>query len=359
MDLQEALEKGVSLNCTDIHFSVGLPIRARVLGELEDIDTTERVDDHWIELNILRIMDAYALKVLDSEGQFDMPYTIQSKRTGARVRFRVNVFKQKGSKSAVFRVLSNDIKGIDSLGLPDSFKSLTKERRGLILVTGVTGSGKSTTLASFVDSINRTEKKHIITLEEPIEYVHWGKKCIVNQRGVGVDVPTFDVGLRSALREDPDIILVGEMRDVETARIALQAAETGHLVLSTLHTMSAVDTIDRVVNLFPVEEQPQVRLQLSVTLVGILSQQLLPATEKKGYVLAYEFLRLDKEIGELILQGDRKGLQALFRGVANDTISSMDDCICELVSRGTITNETAISYAFSRKNMTEYINNLQ
>lgn len=344
-DINVILRKGIEMHCSDIHIATGAPPKCRVYGDLKEMpyDTMSTQDT----MNLLNpLMDAYARTKLDSNGQWDMAYSIQGVS-----RFRVNIFKQKGAYSAVFRVLASTVPPAETLGLPLSVFELTKKRRGLILVVGVTGSGKSTTLASFVDVINKNMPKHIITLEEPIEYIHWHSKSIVSQREVGSDVASFNLGLEAALREDPDVIMVGEMRDETTMRTALLAAETGHLVLSTLHTMGAAETVERVVDTFPEKMQKQVRNQLATTLEAVIAQQLLPKKDGSGYVVAYELMYRNRKVQEFIRSGDVLGLEDYMQSVEADDegMIRMDDCIFNLFESGVISQGTALAYAIDKK----------
>lgn len=354
-NIDEILRAGVDRGCSDVHIATGAPPKARVYGSLEVLPFTETKTDEARKL-LFPLMDAYARTELESKGQWDMAYTIPNV-----ARFRVNIFQQKRALSAVFRVLNTNVVDSNQLGLPMSFFELTKKRRGLVLVTGVTGSGKSTTLASFVDVINQNMFKHIITLEEPIEYLHWHARSNVSQREIGSDVNTFADGLRAALREDPDIILVGEMRDEETMQTALLAAETGHLVLSTLHTMGAAETMDRVVDTFPEKQHRQVRSQLASTIEAIMSQQLLPKKDGTGYVVAYEILYKSRTLQDLIREGNSSKIEDYMRTpeAKQDGNCIMDDCIFNLYRRGVVSADTALSYSIDRKYMESLVNSLR
>lgn len=350
-NIDELLEACIAMNGTDLHISVGAQPKARVFGELKSMDynVLKPVD---VERILLPLLDAYARTQLTSKGQYDMSYSI-----GKTGRFRVNIFRQKGDMAGVFRVLPSKVPDYQKLGLPVSVFNLYRKRRGLILIVGPTGSGKTTTLASFLDVINKNTSKHIVTLEDPIEYVHWHSKGLINQREIGSDCDSFASGLRAALREDPDVILVGEMRDLETTEIAVTSAETGHLVCSTLHTLGASETINRILDMYPERQQNQVRSQLVSILEAVVSQQLLPRADGKGYVVAYEILFKNKEVQKLI--GDRrvndldvylKSEEAMREGMV-----SMDNTIISLYKKGLITRATALDYAFDRKEMTDKI----
>lgn len=346
-DLNEILEDAVSVGASDIHIVVGAKPRCRIYGVLKDMDYKEITDQVANKL-LMPQLDALARSILGSEGSYDMAYHINGV-----ARFRVNIFKQKGALAGVFRVLNQNVPDYTSLGLPLSLFNLYKKRRGLILVVGVTGSGKSTTLASFVDVINKNLYKHIITLEDPIEYIHWHSRCIVNQREIGNDVASFQLGLRAALREDPDVILIGEMRDLDTIDTAMKAAETGHLVCSTLHTMGAVETINRIIDMYPERQQKQARSTLEGVLEAVVAQQLLPRKDRSGYVVAYEILFKNKEIKRYIREGNIEGLEDYLntKEAYNEGMCTMDNTILSLYNKDIISRETALDYAFDKKDM--------
>lgn len=341
--LEEAVDKGA----TDIHISVGTQPRCRLSGELQNLGRYSVVNSKEAQDMIFPMMDTLARSTLNTTGQYDMSYTLHGV-----ARFRVNVFKQKGDMAAVFRALPKDVPDYTKLGLPISLFNLYKKRRGLILVVGVTGSGKTTTLASFLSIINQNLRKHIITLEDPIEYTHWHSRCVINQREIGSDCDSFANGLRAALREDPDVILVGEMRDLETTEIAMTSAETGHLVCSTLHTLSASETVNRIIDMYPERQQNQIRNQLASILEAIVAQQLLPK-KGGGYVVAYEIMYKNKKVKQLIRNNDVDGMgEYLTTSEAiSEGMCSMDMTIVNLFHRNLITRDTALDYAFDRKKM--------
>lgn len=354
--LDELLLEGVNSHATDIHICTGAPPKMRVYGELKPMtfssygrrEVLPELTDEMSEDLIKPLMDAQARRTYESSGNWDMSYDIFGKS-----RFRVNIFRQKGAIAAIFRALPSKIMRAEDLGLPSAFFELTKKRRGMILVTGATGSGKSTTLAAFVDIINRTMPKHIITLEDPIEYEHWHSLGNISQREIGDDVSTFEAGLRAALREDPDVILVGEMRDEETMNIALKSAETGHLLLSTLHTIGAVETVNRVVDAFPESRHHQIRNQLASVIEAVISQQLLPKIGGQGYVVAFEILYKTRKAQHLIRKDDIEALEDYIRSpeAHNLGMRTMDESIMELYNTHQITRETAISYAVDKQSM--------
>lgn len=358
-NLDTLLKEAMDLGATDLHIVVGAKPKCRVRGELIELDyavLTSKVADKLI----YPLLDALARSRLNTDGQWDMGYQILGGtllENGVvckdTCRFRVNIFKQKGALAGIFRILANNIPNYTSLGLPYNIFSLYRKRRGMVLVTGATGSGKSTTLATMVDLINENLRKHIITLENPIEYLHWHKRSNVCQREIGVDVDSFENGLRSALREDPDVILVGEMRDLETVDIALTSAETGHLVYSTLHTMGSADTINRIINMYPESQHNQVRSILVSVLEAVISQQLLPRKDGKGYVVAYEFMQRNKTIQEYIRLGRVDKITEYLKSddAKEDGMCDMDTTIYNLYQKGLIAKDVAIDYAFDRKEM--------
>ncbi len=263
MELDDILTQGFSMGASDVHFTVGLPPMARNVGDLMPVGDLPKLLPNDIRQLFMGLLNEEQKKRLDSKGEVDLSYSIAG--VG---RFRVNIYHQRGTLAGAFRTIPTEIRTLRELGIPASVNAIAEKQRGLFLVTGPTGSGKSTTLASIIDIINNTRACHIITLEDPIEYLHKHKKAMVNQREVGNDTETFANGLRAALREDPDVILVGEMRDPETTSIAVTAAETGHLVLATLHTVDTVQTIDRIIDQFPGNQQGQIRIQLAGVLLG-------------------------------------------------------------------------------------------
>src|SRR5213080_2610583 len=270
LSIDALLERTVARNASDLHITVGTPPALRVHGSLErytDIPDLSPEDTHQM---LYRVLSTEQQKLLEINRQIDFAHSIPG-----LARFRVNVFFQRGTLGAAFRLIPADIKTLEELGIPTALHALTEKPRGLVLVTGPTGSGKSTTLAALVDQINSERKGHILTVEDPIEFVHAHKACVVNQREVGAHTESFSTALRAALREDPDVILVGEMRDLETISLAVSAAETGHLVFGTLHTSSAPQTVDRIIDVFPPHQQSQVRAMIAESIRGIVAQQLL------------------------------------------------------------------------------------
>jgi twitching motility protein PilT len=335
----------ISNKGSDLHLKSGSQVRVRIHGVLKvlgkDIMSAEMMDKLAQE-----IMTADQYEKLLTDRSLDFSYVL-----GSENRFRVNFFYQMDGLSAVLRIIPVEILTLDELNLPPVLKTFTEIQRGLVLVTGVTGSGKSTTLAALIDKINRETKKHIITVEDPIEFVHKDRGCLINQRGIGQDAHSFSDALRAALREDPDIILVGEMRDLETIDIALHAANTGHLVFSTLHTLDAKETIDRIVGMFGNEEQNRIRMSLASVLEGIISQRLIP-TKKGGRVAGIEVLKKTARIEQLIAENrDNEIPDALFEGKEIYGTQTFDQALLDLVRNGDITNEIALEYATNPADM--------
>lgn len=332
MNITELVEKARSMRASDIHLVCGLSPRCRVDGQIRELDggilTEKTCEDYAREL-----ADSQYSK-LDSCGEVDLASTI------AGVRCRINVFRQQGAYSAAIRLLNDTIPSMQALGLPRAVQEFSEYNQGLVLITGETGSGKSTTLAALLDHINHTRSQHILTLEDPVEYVYVPDRCIINQREIGKDTASFHSGLRAALREDPDVILVGEMRDLDTISIALTAAETGHLVFGTVHTNSAADSIDRIVDVFPAERQQQIRLQLSMTLKAVLSQQLLPKKNGEGRVLACEIMKTDDAIRNMIREGKTPQIQNAIQTTGAVGNILMDKALQNLLQQGMISRET-------------------
>ena len=287
---------------------------------------------------LYRILSTEQQKVLETRRHIDMAYSIPG--VG---RLRVNVFFQRSALGAAFRMIPTEIRSLSELNLPQHIEGLADKARGLVLVTGPTGSGKSTTLASLIDHVNSTRSEHILTIEDPIEFLHNHRMCLVNQREVGFDTPSFSEALRAALRQDPDVILVGEMRDLETIATALTAAETGHLVFATLHTQSAPMTIDRVIDVFPAEQQDQVRIQLAGTLQGIVTQNLVPTADHIGRVAALEILLPDDAVRNLIRQGKVEQIYSVMQTSTSRGMQTMEQSLADLILRGVITREAAFT----------------
>lgn len=345
--LDQYLKFMLQKNASDLHIKALSGIRVRIDGVLTNFGQ-EKFSKTQMERLVEEITDASQLEALQRDKSIDFSYKIEDNES----RFRVNIFHQIDGLSAVFRAIPEEIPQIVHLNLPKSIETFADVPRGLILVTGVTGSGKSTTLASLVDLINQKQKRHIITIEDPIEFVHKDKNSFINQRAIGIDANSFKDALRSALREDPDVILVGEMRDLETIEIAINAANTGHLVFSTLHTLSAKDTIDRIIGMFPNDEQNRVRLSLAAVLEGVISQRLLPTMEGSIRIPAVEVMKKSARIADLIATArDSEILDAIEEGRKIYGMQSFDQSILDLFLKGKITENTALEYATSRSDM--------
>jgi len=332
------LEAMVARGASDLHLTAGTPPVIRVRGELERMEGYPELTPDDTQQLLYRVLSTEQQKQLEIKRQIDTSHSVPG-----LARFRINVFFQRESLGAAFRLIPEQLKTLEELRLPASLAELAMLPRGLVLVTGPTGSGKSTTLAAMIDEVNRKRHDHILTIEDPIEFVHWHKQCIVNQREIGVDAISFAEGLRAALRQDPDVILVGEMRDLETIGTALTAAETGHLVLGTLHTSSAPGTIDRVIDVFPAEQQAQVRIMLAGSLQGIVTQALLPTADGQGRVAALEILLPDDATRNLIRQGKVEQIYSIMQTSTARGMMTMEQSLAQLVLRRVITKDVALA----------------
>jgi twitching motility protein PilT len=339
MELKEILKVAIKGGASDIHLKMGLPPLFRVDGALVPLRDGERITLEEIKAMAFSMMNPVQKARFEEQREADLAYGI-----AGLGRFRVNVFQQRGAIGIVLRVIPFGVKTVEELNLPDVVKAISQEHRGLILVTGTTGSGKSTTLAAMIEQINSERTSHIMTIEDPIEFLIRDRRSIVNQREIGVDTHSFANALRGALRQDPDVILVGEMRDFETIETALTAAETGHLVMSTLHTLDATETINRIISVFPPYQQKQVRLQLSTVLKAVISQRLVPRADGKGRVPALEILVSTGLVRELIADKDRtKELSdAITKGYTTYGMQSFDQSLMQLVKEGLVTYEEAL-----------------
>lgn len=337
MTIDDLLRDLVNKEASDLHLTAGQPPVMRIHGELTRMPM-DPLSEPELEKLLFAIVNEDRKKRLYEQRELDLSYFVE----GA-ARFRVNMFWQRHRLGAVFRVIPYKIKSIDELRLPQITKELSLLPRGLILVTGPTGSGKSTSLAAMINHINMNSRAHIMTIEDPIEYVHQDKQCIVNQRELGTDTFAFHEALRHVMRQNPDVILVGEMRDLETIQLAITAAETGHLVLSTLHTVDSAQTIDRIVDVFDPDQQAQIRTQLSVTLRGIVSQTLLPTKDGKGRVGAFEAMVVTPSIRTLIRDGKTHQLYSEIQTGADQGMQTLDSDLLRLVENGTVEYEQAIA----------------
>ena len=347
--VEQLLSIAKEKKASDVHVTVGLPPRVRINGELVDLDYPKLSPDDCEKL-ILDIMDDRQQAMFKDRGEFDFSFSVPN--IG---RYRVNVFRQRGSVACAMRIVGTEIPKPESLGVPKSVVDLYAKKRGLVLVTGPTGSGKSTTLASLIDKINDERNAHVITLEDPIEYLHSHRKAMINQREIGLDTHSYADALRAALREDPDVILVGEMRDLETISTAITAAETGHLVFSTLHTIGAAATIDRIIDVFPPHQQ-QIRIQLAVVLEAVISQQLIPTADRCGRVAAFEVMHGTIPIKNLIREAKTYQISSVLQTARKEGMISMDDALLDLYNKGVIDSDNAIGYAQDVNYVTKRVN---
>ncbi len=337
--IEVLLQEVINQRASDLHLQVGLPPMLRIDGSLGPIANTPVLDAEAVEKLVFSILDQDQQQILLKDKEFDFSFAF-----GDLGRFRVNAFHERGNIAAALRLIPNDIQSIAELGLPPIVEKFSDYPRGLVLVTGPTGSGKSTTLAALVDKINTEKAMHIITIEDPIEFTHKSKRSVVVQREVHYDTYSFNAALRSALREDPDVVLIGEMRDLETISAAVTIAETGHLVFATLHTNSASQSIDRMVNVFPPHQQPQIKAQLSNILMAICSQRLIPAIGG-GRLAAAEILIANSAVRNIIREGKTHQLDAVIQTSAEEGMQSMDRTLVQLVQSGQITYDEARNYA--------------
>ncbi len=349
MNIIELVNIATSRKASDIHITVGIPPVLRINGQLMILEGDVLKPEDTKAL-VYETLNDYLIKEIEEKGEVDTSFS--SPGIG---RYRVNAYKQRGSYGMALRIIPLEPPNIDELGLPPIVKDLARLPRGLILVTGPTGSGKSTTLASMIDLINKERKCHILTLEDPIEYLHRHNQSIVNQREIGTDSKSFANSLRAALRQDPDVILVGEMRDLETISIALTAAETGHLVLSTLHTVGSAKTIDRVIDVFPPHQQQQVRIQFASVIQAIISQQLLPKADGSGRIAAFEVMVATTAIRNLIREEKIHQIDTAIQTGAKFQMQTMDTSLLELYKKGIITKEVALMQAINQENIKKYI----
>lgn len=343
MTIEEILLFAAKQTASDVHLQTGLPPVLRIHKELVYLDSEPLTPENTAEM-MYSIMTDRQKGLLKEKLEHDFSYGIKG-----IARFRVNVFYQRGSIAAAFRRIPFEVPELDSLGVPQIAHTIIEEERGLILVTGPTGHGKSTSLASMIDEINMKHSKHIVTVEDPIEYLFRHKRSIVVQRELGGDTLTFPNALRAALREDPDVILVGEMRDLDTIATALTAAETGHLVFATLHTNTASQSVDRVVDVFPPYQQEQVKTQLAAVLLAIFSQQLIAKPDKTGLVLATEVLIATPAVRNLIREGKSFQIPSVIQTNANRHMQTMEASLKNLVTKGAITYEDGLRYAFNKE----------
>src|SRR5881409_3157807 len=336
--IDELLEHMVARDASDLHVTVGTPPVIRVRGEVERLGDFDSLTAEETQQLLYRILSSEQQKLLELNRQLDFSHSIPG-----LARFRVNVYFQRESIGAAFRLVPSEIRTLGELGIPASLNQLAEKPRGIVLVTGPTGSGKSTTLAALIDEINRNRSEHILTVEDPIEFLHKHKRCIVNQREIGPDATSFSEALKAALREDPDVILVGEMRDLETISTALTAAETGHLVFGTLHTQSAPSTIDRIIDVFPPEGQEQVRIMIAMSLQGVVTQALLPTADGAGRIAALEVLLPDDAVRNLIRQGKVEQIYSVMQTNTAKGMQTMEQSLADLILRRVVDLEVGLS----------------
>jgi twitching motility protein PilT len=335
-DFAEVLTRMAEERASDVHLSPGFCPAIRLRGRIVPLEEYEPLTPQQTRDTVYSLLNDDQRKRFESRKQLDLAYAVPGV-----ARFRVNCFFQRGAISAAFRRVPHQIPKLDELGLPRILEDLTRKPRGLVLVTGPTGSGKSTSLAAMLDIINEERDEHMLTIEDPIEFLHTHKRCLVNQREIGADAEDFGTALKAALREDPDVILVGEMRDLETMSTALTAAETGHLVFATLHTQSTSQTVDRIIDIFPAEQQAQVRMQLSIGLQGIVTQQLLPTVDGAGRVVACEVLIPTPAVRNLIREGKTHQIYSAIQTSGSIGMQTMDAHLAQLVRLGRVSRQLA------------------
>ena len=337
MDLKELFKLVQKENASDLLVTAGAPPMMRVNGKLMRT-RGDKLTPESSKKAIYDILTPEQRKHFEEHKELDFSLGV-----GRKHRFRVNVYQQKGAVTAAFRPIPEDIPNLNDLGLPEGVEELAAAKQGLVLVTGPTGHGKTTTQAALIDRINDTRECHVITIEDPIEYVHFHKKSIIDQREVGEDTHSFNDALKYVLRQDPDVILIGELRDVETIQAALRAAETGHLVFGTLHTNDAIQSVDRIIDVFPAEQQQQIRFMLSMTLLAVLSQRLLPRIDEDGRIMACELLKANTAVANLIREGKTHQVYSIMETNVKDGMITMDSAIKSLYLEGVISYEDAVA----------------
>lgn len=348
MEIKELMVTTKEKDASDLHINVGVPPVLRINGKLEKLNLPDLNPQNTHEM-IYSILNERQKSDFEKYGELDLSYELANV-----ARFRINVFKHRRGEGAAFRLIPEKIKTLSELDLPSIISSFTEKDKGLLLVTGPTGSGKSTTIAALIDIINKKRYDNIITIEDPIEFIHPHKNCLVSQREIGSHTKSFSSALRNALREDPDVILVGEMRDLETISMALTAAETGHLVFSTLHTISAAESVERIIDVFPPHQQNQVRMQLAGSILGIIAQTLLPTLDGKGRVPALEVMIANPAIRNLIREGKTHQIPSTIQISKKDGMQSLDQSLKDLVMEDKISREEAIKKAIDKKAFMEH-----
>lgn len=343
MEIKELLIIAKEKEASDLHLNIGVPPVLRINGKLTKMNLPELTPEITHEM-IYSILSEKQKTNFEKKGELDLSYELINVS-----RFRVNIFRHRRGEAAALRLIPEKIKVLSELNLPPALADFTEKDRGLVLITGPTGSGKSTTLAALIDIINKRRYDNIITIEDPIEFIHYHKNCLISQREIGTHTKSFADALRNALREDPDVILVGEMRDLETISMALTAAETGHLVFSTLHTISAAETIERIIDAFPPHQQNQVRMQLAGSLLGVVAQTLIPDLNEKSRVPALEVMIANPAIKNLIREGKTHQIPSTIQISKKDGMQSLDQSLKDLLMEGTISQEDAIKKAIDKK----------
>lgn len=343
LPLDDLLLKVVELGGSDLHLTAGAPPMIRVRGSMQPVEGFEELAPEPLQAALYGVMTERQRKVFEEYLELDFAYAVPGK-----ARFRANVYRQRESIGAVMRLIPWEIKPLDALGMPAVLETFAKLKRGLVLVTGPTGSGKSTTLAAMVDLVNRTRSGHIMTVEDPVEFLHDHGNCLVNQREVGLDTHSFRSALKHVLRQDPDVILVGELRDLDTISVALTAAETGHLVFATLHTQSAQDTVSRVVDVFPAEQQQQIRVQLAATLQGVVCQTLCETADGRSRAAAVEVMVCTPGIRAMIRDGKLQQIQGALQAGGKDGMQTLNAHLADLVKAGRITYQTGLETCSNR-----------
>ncbi|MEA1939426.1 MAG: type IV pilus twitching motility protein PilT [Candidatus Caldatribacteriota bacterium] len=347
MEIKELLIIAKEKEASDLHLNIGIPPVLRIDGKLIKMDLPELTPEITHGM-IYSILSEKQKTNFEKNGELDLSYELINVS-----RFRVNIFKHRRGEAAAFRLIPEKIKELSELNLPTILSDFAEKDRGLVLITGPTGSGKSTTLAALINIINKKRYDHVITIEDPIEFIHNHKNCMISQREIGSHTKSFADALRNALREDPDVILVGEMRDLETISMALTAAETGHLVFSTLHTISAAETIERIIDAFPPHQQNQVRMQFAGSLLGVIAQTLIPELDKKGRVPALEVMIANPAIKNLIREGKTHQISSTIQISKKDGMQSLDQSLKDLLMEGIISQEDAIKKAVDKKSFRE------
>jgi twitching motility protein PilT len=348
MEIKELLIIAEEKNASDLHLNIGIPPVLRMHGKLIKLNLPELTPEVTHQM-IYSILNEKQKNEFEEYGELDLSYELINIS-----RFRVNIFQHRRGEAAAFRLIPEKIKTLSELGLPSIISNFTDKDKGFVLITGPTGSGKSTTLASLIDIINKNRYKNIITIEDPIEFIHYHKNCLISQREIGSHTKSFASALRNALREDPDVILVGEMRDLETISMALTAAETGHLVFSTLHTSSAGESVERIIDVFPPHQQNQVRMQFANSILGVIAQTLLPTLDEKGRVPAIEVMIANPAIRNLIREGKVYQIPSTIQTSKKEGMQSLDQSLKDLVMEGKISIEEAIKSALDKKTFMEH-----